>query len=441
MSTLPNITNTDVVQVGFAVQTEPQPTPTADAATAGTVPATAAEEVMTTNSQSIAANEPDHAPVPSTADLATKDSVGTNVPTQFRFTETQYEPSDTVTIKGLCELSQDDLLTGLKKQYGKSRTSYGQFGRDLGALVKFYDAVVALCSCERVSKNRNGKPTLEQAFLAVGWNYEAARKMKQRYMASMTALPAYAATPKPPQLSSGDAVKAGNGAKGVVQNVHQSVDKADVLFEGREKTVTLPTCELKKVIVAVKKIKAGERLLDQDSGAEYIYEGNGKISRTKTPTLLEKHRERELTAIKAKQERENAKAEEKKRQADLRNAEAAHRDLEKIAAAKAKKGAAPKKKAGAAATKAIKQADKVNTKAANRKELVKVVRIGRTQEFGVFPDSCFECNTTTALTVGTQHMCEAERDRINAKWAGKVSELAAGTTAAVNLKQETAAVL
>jgi len=48
-----------------------------------------------------------------------------------------------------------------------------------------------------VSKSRNGVPTLREAFAAIGWNYEAARKMKQRYNNSMKALPDYASAPKP----------------------------------------------------------------------------------------------------------------------------------------------------------------------------------------------------------------------------------------------------
>ena len=47
----------------------------------------------------------------------------------------------------------------------------------------FYDEVVGRYSNERVSTNRNGEPTLKEAFFAVCEKYEATRKMKQRYMA------------------------------------------------------------------------------------------------------------------------------------------------------------------------------------------------------------------------------------------------------------------
>jgi hypothetical protein len=51
--------------------------------------------------------------------------------------------------------------------------------------------------------------------------------------------------------------------------------------------------------------------------------------------------------------------------------------------------------------------------------LVKMARIGNTNEFGVFPESCWKCTTANALTIGTRQVCEAERDRINAKRPAK----------------------
>ena len=52
-------------------------------------------------------------------------------------------------------------------------------------------------------------------------------------------------------------------------------------------------------------------------------------------------------------------------------------------------------------------------------ELVKIARIGNTDEFGVFPESCWSYTTANALTIETRQVCEAERDRINAKRLAK----------------------
>ena len=72
------------------------------------------------------------------------------------------------------------------------------------------------------------------------WNYEAARKMKQRYNASIAALPSYAPAPKQLRLAEGDKVKAGDGTEGTVENVHESAAKVDVVFKGRDEIVTIP---------------------------------------------------------------------------------------------------------------------------------------------------------------------------------------------------------
>lgn len=109
---------------------------------------------------------------------------------------------------------------------------------------------------------------------------------------------------------------------------------------------------------------------------------------------------------------------EVKRQQELRNAEATRCALDKLACTK-------------------QPAAKVNKVAK-----VKVARIGDTHEFGVFPESCAEYNAPNALTIGTLQICEAERDRINAKRATSAGSLG-NVFEIVNahLPQEVAAVL
>lgn len=368
---------------------------------------------------------------PPPADAST-DSGGTLVPAEFRFTETQYEPTEDVTSKQLSKLSQDDLLTGLAKQYRKTRGSFASFSCDLSLLVSFYDAVVARYSNERVSKNRNGEPTLREAFAAIGWNYDAARKMKQRYNNTMKALPDYASAPKPLQLKEGDKVKsktkAGDGGvkEGVVVGVDTTAQKADVLFDGTTEPTTVLAESLAKVSVPVHKVKIGDRILCEDTGEEHEYGGHGKFPRTKTPTLAEQKKERALAKINAKQEREKAKAEEKNRKSELRNAEAARRDLDKLAE---KETYQPDGATNAART--MKEPVTKITK-------VLVARISNTQEFGVFPDSCTEHSAASALTIGTKQVCEAERDRLNAKRAPEAESLGIVIGASNTQVQQTA---
>jgi hypothetical protein len=106
--------------------------------------------------------------------------VGTIVPAEsdFQFTETAYEPPKDLQKGDLASLSMNDLL----------------------ALCIFYDEVVDRFKNERVSKNRGGMPTVAEAFTQIGWNYEAARKMRRRCNPTQKSLPAYAPPPKRLQL-------------------------------------------------------------------------------------------------------------------------------------------------------------------------------------------------------------------------------------------------
>jgi hypothetical protein len=104
------------------------------------------------------------------------------------------------------------------------------------------------------------------------------------------------------------------------------------------------------------------------------------------------------------------------------------------------------------ATKALAAAEKANMRSKGtsakpvatsaKTELVKLARIGNTNEFGVFPESCWKCTTDNALRIGTRQECEAERDRINAKRLAKndsVENLVAHGDAHQNQQQHPAA--
>lgn len=319
-------------------------------------------EAATTQSQSVTATQ-----TPTNA-ITIMPPSGTLVPIGFMFVETTYEPRQNVTPDEIAGLSDNDLLTGLKKQ--RNRTH-----EELDAFVIFFDEAVVRFSDEQPRTasghfERSNQPTLPEAFAAIGLNYETERKRKQRYLAAMRVR---FAMPKPLQLSEGDTVKPKDGsgdAEYTVVNVHQSAPKVDVVPKGSASvnSVTFATESLKRVKPTIKKVRVGELILCQDKGAEYKYEGNGKFTRTKTPTALEQKRERELASIKAKKEREVAKLEEKKRQQELRKAEAARKELEKIAEkerrkaeADAKKEAAHLRKAAMAEEKASKRSKGNNT--------------------------------------------------------------------------------
>jgi hypothetical protein len=328
-----------------------------------------------------------------------------------KFTMTAYQPpTDGLTPEAALKLSDNDLLTALKKQREVTTKSYFLFHRDVAQLVVIYDAVVERYSAQGASgAARNGRPTLREAFALIGWNYDAARTMRRRFTLAHDPVPDYCAAPKPLQLTAGELVmvKDSKGVYVVAGSVDVTSGKVPVVpqGDGKAKPKHVEIDSLKKMAVPRKKIKVGDLVIFDDEGAEYRYAGKGKFTRTKTPTVALTKAEKNAVAQKTKQERLK-KEEEKKR----RKAEAVRRDLDKIAKAKSAQVRVPKK---AAAKAAIKTAPK--------KGQVKVARIGGTQDFGVFPESCTEYTSANATTVGTQQMCEAECARINAKRASAAS--------------------
>ena len=310
------------VQTNAAESSQKQPTSRPDGTTSEIASDVAGTEATTIKSQSIAAAEtPVAMPVLAIAPC------GTNVPYVFR--ETNYEPPDEVKTEEVRLLSHDDLLTGLKRQYDFTRQSHMGFRHDLTKLVQFYDAVVDRFKDQYVAGDkRDGKPRLRESFYAIGWNYDAARKMRQRF--NTNALPDHASPPKPLQLTEGDVVKTNDGDKGVVTHVHESAPKVDVVFEGDTEAVTESTKGLIKVKPSVRKVKIGDLFLFEDKQAEYVYKGDGKFSRTETPTLILQKRYADAAKLQAKKDRQDAAAAEKAKEKERRQAEAQRRTQEKM---------------------------------------------------------------------------------------------------------------
>jgi hypothetical protein len=154
-----------------SIQQQPQ-SPICDAA----VPAASGAEAVASPSESVAANlQP--------SSIAIIPPSGTVVPNGFVFVETTYEPNPYVSPQEVAALSDNALLTGLKKQ--RKRTQ-----EELDAFVVFFDEALARFSDEQPRTaggqfQRGDKPTLPEAFAAIGLNYETERKRKQRYLAAM----------------------------------------------------------------------------------------------------------------------------------------------------------------------------------------------------------------------------------------------------------------
>jgi hypothetical protein len=305
----------------------------------------------------------------------------------FHFKETAYEPSEDLQSDDLAELSYDDLLTGLKKQYEMTRGSFNRTKKDLEALCAFYDEFVGRYKNPGVSKNRGGVPTVEQAFQAIGWNYEAARKARQRARGALNRLlPAYAPPPKPTHLAKGDAVIIPDKRKGKVAGFHDS--EVDVFFGNTDETISVPRDDVQKLKLIEKRLDDGDLVWCRDVGAQFIY-GKGKLTRTTKKSSAE----RKLEAEKAKH-------------AEIRKAEAARKQLDRIAEKNKLRQEREEKKRVSA-----------NAKTAAKKPPLRepewMVKRVRDQEYGVFASG----SDRPVMTGTKKEECEAERDRLKRKSA------------------------
>jgi hypothetical protein len=350
-----------LVQAKTAASSDEQPTAMLRGSTFEMASDSETKNLETATSQPVAAEQTQvelgHS---SDAEIETFPPLGPIVPSSFVFSETDYEPRVDVTEDEVANLSDNDLLTGLKKQQKRTQA-------ELDAFIVFYNQAVARYSevqlrTEGGQFRRSNRPTLPEAFAAIGLNYETERKRKQRYLAARNVR---FGTQKTLQLTAGDIIQSkSSGLKGEVEKVHEKAPKADVVFEGAQKTVTVPIMALKKV--TVRKVTCGDLLIDAVTGSEYRYDGAGKLFRTQKPDFLQQKRERDSDRIKAKQDREREQSEEKNREKEVRQEEAARRDLEKIAAIKAKKEAVTRKKEEAARRAREKKEAKAAAKAAKK---------------------------------------------------------------------------
>jgi hypothetical protein len=253
----------------------------------------------------------------------------------------QHTEIDTLTVRNLTD---DQLIAQTKEQLQKTKTSHGDFRRDMaGLLVCGQEIVDRFKDQYTAEEKRLGKPTVREAFALVGeMTYDLFRCWKSRY--GYNVFPDHV---KPLKLTDGEEVKVkGTDKVGVVEHVHVTNTKADVKYpDGKVVTEFLADLVKVKAKRTVRKVKVGDRFMFED-GKEYEYVGGGKFDLVKTP-LKQKRQRAEAKRQVAKADLDAATTEEE----TMANAEAARRDLDKIAEATAKRKAKANKKAAKAAKK------------------------------------------------------------------------------------------
>jgi hypothetical protein len=346
---------------------------------------------------------------------------GTNVPS--------------ITVPDLTTLPAADLMSASQKVWMLGRSAHNATVACFKEIMYRYDGR---------KSNRPTFATVQDAFASIGVHYDAARKLVYREMRkreleaialNLHSLPASTDTPTQTSIFNiGDQVTVPDG-DGQVSHVHQTTGRIDIVLDETQspvanvdpKHVTMlngaPVIDGKPAKQKEYVLVAGQLLIDGTSGKKWIY-ADGKFSPTKMLTRSEV-KEEAIARLKADREAARKRKEEEKK---VRQEQAASKEAAKIKAGKAKREAVQAKreaKRAAAADKAAKAAAnaKKRSKVSSAKSsattaktnLVKVARIGGTQEFGVFSESCSEYTTAKALTIGTRAVGEAERDRINAK--------------------------
>lgn len=355
---------------------------------------------------------------------------GTNVPS--------------ITVPDLTTLTPDDLMSASQKVWMLGRSAHDATVACFKEIMYRYDGRKSNCPTFA---------TVQDAFASIGVNYAAARKLvyrdkrKREFEAIALSLHSLSASETSAQISIfkiGDQVTV-PGGDGEISCVHQTTGKIDVVLdETQERVANVTPKRVTKLngapVIGGKLAKqkehllaAGELLIDSASGKKWIY-ADGKFSVTKMHTRSEV-KEEAIARLKAERETARKRKEEEK---EVRQKQAQKKEAAKINAAKAKREAAQAKreaKHAAAAAKAAKAAAKANkrskvssaksTATTAKTNLVKVARIGD-KEFGVFPESCSDYAAATALTIGTLNVCEAERERINAKRRAEPASVTGG---------------
>ena len=218
-----------------------------------------------------------------------------------------------------------------------------------------------------------------------------------------------------PKLTDGSIVKLSTSDEPfVVLDVYEKSNKVDVIpVEAKTakdmKTVSADAC--KKVTVHTAEV-GSFYIRDKETDAEYVYSGHGKLSVVAYPAVLEQkwEEERKESERHLKQEREEKEAEKKRRAA-----EAAKRDLDKIAEAKESKNAKAKKSRKAATL--VGSDPKLD-----RKGMVKMAKLDGEDGFALFEEAAFAPFTLSKASSGKFHTlaeCESARDRVNERRAKK----------------------
>ncbi len=243
----------------------------------------------------------------------------------FSFVETDYEPHPDVTPDEVAKLPNNDLLTGLKKQYRRTR-------QEIEVYLVYFEEAVRRFGVEQPRSDggqfeRKDKP-LTKAFDAIGRHYETERKRAWRYRNALKTRVRLPGSVRP-RWNEWDFVEDANSGEQIVVGTPKVGHVEIVPIGGNlEDAKVVSTRSLSRV--PVKAIALNQLILCDDNGKRYRYVGNGILKCVEVPKLVKQVQDRGAAAIKARQEQLQATAEDKTHHKVLRSAEACRNDLDLI---------------------------------------------------------------------------------------------------------------
>jgi len=341
-------------------------------------------------------------------------------------------------------LSQDQLIEECRKRAELVFTSQRRLYSDASSLDVVYEEMVERFRDQNLKgDDRDGKPTLKQAFILAGWSYEAARKFHQRYQSWLKKqLITAHENPETLKLTAGDTIKDSDGEY-VVKELSDGGTQAIIAKkteDGEEgKVVAMPLYDsdgiplFQKVPVSIPTIKVGGlyRFDEDEDGVVCKCVGIGEFRvETSVKSLAQEEKEKEAKKKADAEARrvasEAAKAAEAAKRAEISKAniaaENAARDLADIAnrpdtsTRTTKKAKAKKAKKAAKKNPAVVAADAVQT------FQIRHDVDNTPQGYGLYGSN----TPTNAILIGALVECEARQKEILDGYATKA--VAAGET-------------
>jgi hypothetical protein len=351
-------------------------------------------------------------------------------------TSNAINPKD-ITSEEARSLSQEQLIEECRQRVESVFTSQRRLYSDAGNLDVVYEEMVERFRDQNLKgDDRDGKPTLKQAFILAGWSYEAARKFHQRYQSWLKKqLITAHENPERLRLTAGDTIKDGDGeyaVKELSDGGMQAVIAKKTEDGEEENVVAMPLYDsdgiplYEKVPFSIPTIRVGGLYRfdkDKDGKARRCVGVGEFVVETSVKSLAQEEKEKaakkKADAEARRVAREAAKATEAAKRAEISKAKIAAENAARDLADIANKPDKPTNKTKAKREKAKKAAKNPAVVAADTVQMFQI-----RHDVDDTPQGCglYGSNAPTdAIFIGTRAECETRKTEILTGYADSAS--------------------